>query len=575
MIAPLHDDKGNVKYHIGAQVDVTGLVTRAKGLDGFEKYLFRLETQKRAEQARGRDMERDNRLRKPRALGKLRELSEMFDLEESAVVRSHSRSASTSGDEDDHSVGSSRKSSRRYLEDQDDSESESDGVDNDPEEDRTWVLGHSGRSGLSGKLPGVYETFMLIRPTTSQRIIFASPTLRRRLGNVLQHPFLSHIAASSTILKGLKDSFGRGEAVSAKVNFLLNAGKSRDGTAVRPGSRLEDAGRGRICWISATPLVGSDEKIGVWMIVVVEKAKVPTKQKPDPLVRADSQLPKGSARSQRETEQQKQSKSTNQQNSTSPRNAAGSSQEIADQPIKPHRLEEKAEPIDYFARPSTRPGRQKAANMPETLEDPIEGRSSLDPRNQNVGNSDESSDLNQADVARPVPRQQSNDSQGDLETAANLPSSVTRDTGSNEDTDSHPTEAAKAENGGHANIGETEHVAQIEDDSPEDEDDLDDKLDVANDVSDEDTVRIRDHDEDLDLTPPRTRPGPGALESKTDRSKSYMDYLRHPGSLPAAEHTRNMSGNFLSGVYESKEDADGGGDFSGIDPCVRSPYSVD
>jgi PAS domain S-box-containing protein len=39
MIAPLHDDKGNVKYNIGAQVDVSGLIAGGRTLDGFQRYL--------------------------------------------------------------------------------------------------------------------------------------------------------------------------------------------------------------------------------------------------------------------------------------------------------------------------------------------------------------------------------------------------------------------------------------------------------------------------------------------------------------------------------------------------------
>lgn len=339
LIAPLHDDKGNVKYFIGAQVDVTGLVARGKGLDGFEQYVLSGESRRRKEEARSRQVEPDNDLRKPRALEKLRELSEMFDLEESAIVRSHSRSGSASGDEDGRS--SSRKSGRRVLQESDSSEEGDE--DTAEDEDQTWKLAQSGRSGLSGKLPGVYESYLLVRPAPSLRIVFVSPKLRQRLGNVSQHPFLSHLAASNNTLGGLKESFDAGVPVSAKVNFLLEAGKQRDGTTASPGSKLEDAGHGRVCWISATPLVGGDDKVGVWMIVVVEKNKVPGNSKRETLVRSEQNQVRQETKAGQTSPNQKSKRASSQQQVQSP-NPPKQNQDPDDNPIKPKRLEDGAEP---------------------------------------------------------------------------------------------------------------------------------------------------------------------------------------------------------------------------------------
>jgi PAS domain S-box-containing protein len=88
MIAPLHDNKGRLKYQIGAQVDVSGLVEKGRGLDTFARYL----TTRNNDRGR-RSIEGDER--KQNALNKLRELSEMFDLEESTVVQTHSRANSS------------------------------------------------------------------------------------------------------------------------------------------------------------------------------------------------------------------------------------------------------------------------------------------------------------------------------------------------------------------------------------------------------------------------------------------------------------------------------------------------
>ena len=40
MCAPLYDNRGVVRYFIGAQVDVSGLVEDGKGIESFEKLLM-------------------------------------------------------------------------------------------------------------------------------------------------------------------------------------------------------------------------------------------------------------------------------------------------------------------------------------------------------------------------------------------------------------------------------------------------------------------------------------------------------------------------------------------------------
>lgn len=92
MIAPLHDNKGNVKYHIGAQVDASGLIEGGKGLDGFERYLANEKAKRKSGgQSSGNETipipgRMSTREAKKKALEKLGELSEMFDFEEDAVV---------------------------------------------------------------------------------------------------------------------------------------------------------------------------------------------------------------------------------------------------------------------------------------------------------------------------------------------------------------------------------------------------------------------------------------------------------------------------------------------------------
>lgn len=271
MIAPLHDDRGQVKYYIGAQVDVSGLVENGRGLDSFARYLGLRSNN------RGRRATSEGDGRKERALTKLRELSEMFDLEEAAVVQTHIRANSSTRSDDSRSIGSSEKPRtlrRIFVSDSgSDASDESDHATDSPKD--AWKLAQRGPRGLpSGKLPGIYDTYMLIRPAPSLRIVFISPKLQK-LVKAIQSPFLSHVAAPPRTLLGLKESFMAGVPVSARINFMAQSGEARDGLKLGSGNRHEDNEYGKACWISATPLLGSDERPGVWMVVFVEKSKAP------------------------------------------------------------------------------------------------------------------------------------------------------------------------------------------------------------------------------------------------------------------------------------------------------------
>ena len=295
MIAPLLDDQGNVRYLIGAQVDVTGLVDDGRGLDGFDKFLQ--QTALGDEEDEAEKLVKRPANGKSRALEKLRELSEMFDLEESAIVQSHSRSNSMTRDEESSvaSFGTQKrpgKSVRRKLVDNtmDDDEEET------REERASWTLALSGRSG---KLPGVYKKFFLLRPTNSLRIVFVSPALQK-FGNLLQTPFLTYVSASETTLTGLKDSFSSGTPVTAKIAWHQN-GRSRTNhgshQATSAGDVVVDLPKDNIpqkpqtCWIAATPLLGSDDKIGVWMVIMVDKNSLRNSRPPQRPMPPENQSP--------------------------------------------------------------------------------------------------------------------------------------------------------------------------------------------------------------------------------------------------------------------------------------------
>jgi hypothetical protein len=70
MMAPLLDSRGNLRYFIGAQVDVSGLVKDAVGLDAYQQYL-----------------EKGTSDNEPK--DEFQELSKMFNHAELETVRNH------------------------------------------------------------------------------------------------------------------------------------------------------------------------------------------------------------------------------------------------------------------------------------------------------------------------------------------------------------------------------------------------------------------------------------------------------------------------------------------------------
>lgn len=270
MLAPLHDDKGKVRYFLGAQVDASRLVEEGRGLEGFERYLVRREMSVERGRRGGDNL-------KKAALGKLRDLSMTFDLEESAVVKSNSRNSSMTRDGRSGSVGSTDRGSRtarRVLHDEDDEEGSSDdGSGEENKRDPAWRL--SQGSLASGSLPGIYQQYLLIRPYPSLRIVFVSRAMRK-YGRLQQRPFLAHVAVPQSTLTGLTESFESSTPVTAKI-ALTSEGGSRDGTVTgRWGRKSTDdpAKYGRTCYISATPLLDGNNRVGVWMVVIADKASI-------------------------------------------------------------------------------------------------------------------------------------------------------------------------------------------------------------------------------------------------------------------------------------------------------------
>ena len=127
-----------------------------------------------------------------------------------------------------------------------------------------------------------------------------SPSLR--IPGLLQSHFLSRIGGPSHIRDGISDAFSSGVPVTAKVIWLPLGRHAEDSLRLGTGDSVSDFGsisrglqpkdqtaaassHGKTRWLSCTPLLGSDDKPGVWMVVMVEEERsIPQMQNVAPVL---------------------------------------------------------------------------------------------------------------------------------------------------------------------------------------------------------------------------------------------------------------------------------------------------
>ncbi|KXT04450.1 hypothetical protein AC578_3572 [Pseudocercospora eumusae] len=247
MLAPLYDNKGEVRYFLGAQIDVSSLIERGRGLESFAQLLAQGRPGKRAAgygvyKESGRD---------PKVV--LGDLGQLLSEEEAEIITNRTWNRNTPVPS---SMGSIRSSTSKVSHARPKSARVILGVDTTPRD-----LWPSPNLGSNGRLPGVYQNYLLVRPYPSLRITFTSPSLR--IPGLLQTKLLDRIGGPSTIREGLEEALSRGTGVTAKVTWLTSP--------KQPSAELHG---GPTRWLHCTPLLGSDERVGVWMIVIVEDENI-------------------------------------------------------------------------------------------------------------------------------------------------------------------------------------------------------------------------------------------------------------------------------------------------------------
>jgi hypothetical protein len=230
MMAPLCDSRGTIRYFIGAQVDVSGLVKECSEMDSLHRLVIQSDHE-------GEKKEKDDEPLEPPPKDEFQELSEMLNLQELDTVRRWGGRMHKESQEEnpDSNYKSGNWNKPRVL------------INSSPDGSKPF----SPLSRVSGRLSGIYENYLLIRPYPSLRILFASPSLR--VPGILQSPFMARIGGSNRVREELTQALADGRGVTAKVRWV---------------TKQDMEGRNR--WIHCTPLLGSNGAIGVWMVVIVD-----------------------------------------------------------------------------------------------------------------------------------------------------------------------------------------------------------------------------------------------------------------------------------------------------------------
>ncbi|KAI0377420.1 hypothetical protein F5Y04DRAFT_177513 [Hypomontagnella monticulosa] len=228
MVAPLLDSRGVVRYHLGAQVDVSGLMKECAGLESLRRLV--------AQNADDSGLDNSGESPRPKVKSEFRSLVEMLSPTELRTAR--------------EAGGIMYNSSRKDLRDTEVGGPSRCGPTYDTGRDRHDPgLRISVTSG--GQLTGIYEHYLLVRPYPNLRVLFASPSLR--IPGMLQSEFMSRIGGPQGVRDALVESFADGAAVTAKIRWV---------------TRTDSVGKSR--WVHCTPLLGANGAVGVWMVVLVD-----------------------------------------------------------------------------------------------------------------------------------------------------------------------------------------------------------------------------------------------------------------------------------------------------------------
>lgn len=214
MCAPLKDFKGNVRYFLGAQVDVSGLAADFVGLDYLEKAACEARPPHKTQNSVAAD-DTGNSSRKC-----LQKFSEMLNDEELDVIRKHGgRMLRPNKDKE-----ATRETRRLVITPEYVDQSESDHtslvsrqLSSSGDESSLDSPSLSIAIASGGNLGRIYEQYVLVRPAPSLRILFASPSLR--IPGLLQSSLLDRIGGPTRVRDQVIQALVKGQSVTASKFF--------------------------------------------------------------------------------------------------------------------------------------------------------------------------------------------------------------------------------------------------------------------------------------------------------------------------------------------------------------------
>lgn len=221
MFTPLKDFEGNVRYFLGAQVDVSGLATEMSSL-GYLKRAAYGGQQSHERQNSGATSETTNETQDAAdsPYKSLRKLSEMLSDEELDVVHKHGGRMH----HPDRNKAAARETRRLVIVPEDSDQFENDDMSvmshqvSDSrldDNDSVRSLNRSIATASGGHLGGVYEHYVLVRPAPSLRILFASPSLR--IPGILQSCLLDRIGGPARVRQQVTQALVQGQSVTASM----------------------------------------------------------------------------------------------------------------------------------------------------------------------------------------------------------------------------------------------------------------------------------------------------------------------------------------------------------------------
>lgn len=242
-LSPLLDSHGQLRYYLGAQVDVSGLVRSGTGLEAFKRLLKK-------------ENEKDGQ-KEEETKDEFRELSEMFNDAELETVRRFGSSMHREVLQDKKERRKLKSKHSAMFRDVHRGDRRSSVVSGASSEGGPYK--HVSSTSLPRYIPSVRANnnpqYLIIRPSSTHRVLFTSSSLR--VPNLLQSPFLDHVGGSARVRNALAEALADGtRGVTAKIRWLA-----------APGMGDEE---GRVRWIHCTPLLGGNGAVGCWIVVLVD-----------------------------------------------------------------------------------------------------------------------------------------------------------------------------------------------------------------------------------------------------------------------------------------------------------------